>query len=81
MKCLKHTGIKTYIMNEYTIEQINEALEDIETMDHETMCRLWRFGGNEIYFRNDLPTGEAFKRRLFYYFGGFTPEISKKIGW
>lgn len=68
-------------MTEYTQEQIQKALDEIETLSHETMCRMWRFGSNEIYFRKDLPTGEAFRKRLFDHFGGFTSEISKKIGW
>lgn len=71
------------IMEEYTEQQIKSALDRIEKMDHYTMCRLWRFApaGSEIYFRSDLPTGESFKNRLFQHFGGFTPEISKELGW
>lgn len=62
--------------------EIQQALERIEAMDHYTLCKLWRFApaGSEIYFRSDLPTGEAFKNRLFHHFGGFTPEISKDLG-
>jgi hypothetical protein len=68
--------------NEYTQQKIDNALKEIETMDRYTMCRLWRFSplGSEIYFRSDLPTGEAFKNRLFVHFGGFTSEISKQLG-
>jgi hypothetical protein len=68
---------------EFTEQQINDALKRIAGMDHYTMCRLWRFApsGSEIYFRRDLPTAQAFKDRLFQYFGGFTPEISKSLGW
>jgi hypothetical protein len=68
---------------EYTEKQIEEALVRINSMDHFTMCRYWRFAplGTEIYFRSDLPTGEAFKERLFNHFGGFTPEISKDLDW
>jgi hypothetical protein len=68
---------------EFTDEQIADALKRIEEMDHFTMCRLWRFApeGSEIYFRSDLPTGDAFKERLYGHFGGFTPEISKELGW
>jgi len=70
-------------MTDYTEQEIQEALARIETMDHYTMCRLWRFApaGSEIYFRSDLPTGKAFKNRLFQHFGGFTSEISKELGW
>lgn len=68
---------------EYTPKDIEDALKKIEDMDQYTMCKLWRYAptGSEIYFRSDLPTGEAFKNRLFKHFGGFTPEISKSIGW
>ena len=70
-------------MIEYSEEQIQGALGRIASMDQYTMCRLWRFAptGSEIYFRSDLPTGLAFKERLFTFFGGFTPEISKELGW
>jgi hypothetical protein len=71
-------------MKTYTEEEIKAAIERIESMDHYTMCKLWRFspcGEENIYFRSDLPTGEAFKNRLFQHFGGFTPEISKSLGW
>ncbi len=68
---------------EFTQQQIDDALKEIETLDHYTMCKYWRFGceDDKLYFRSDLPTGEAFKTRLFTHFGGFTPEISKSLGW
>lgn len=68
---------------EYTKEQIEEALKRIEQMEHYAMCRIWRFApsGTEILFRSDLPTGPDFQKRLFQHFGGFTPEISKSLGW
>ena len=70
-------------MKTITKEEIESALKSIESMDHFTMCRLWRFApaGSEIYFDSTLPTGEAFKKRLFEHFGGFTPEISKELRW
>ena len=68
-------------MKEYTEEEVQKALQEIESMDHYTMCNLWRFGGNPIYFRSDLPTAKAYNDRLFVHFGGFTPEISKSLGW
>ena len=70
-------------MKEFAEQQIEDALITIASMDHYTMCRFWRFApiGSDIYFRSDLPTGVAFKERLFGHFGGFTPEISKDLGW
>lgn len=70
--------------NEFTKEQIDKALEEISKMNHMTMARLWRFtptGANDLYLRFDLPTGQAFSDRLFKHFGGFTPDLSKTIGW
>ena len=66
-----------------TDEEIQQALKEIDSLDHYTMCKYWRFApaGTELYFRSDLPTGEAFKNRLFNHFGGFTPAISKSLGW
>lgn len=67
---------------EFTQQEIEEALAEIETLDHYDMCRMWRFGeAKPIYLRNDIPTGAAFSKRLFQHFGGFTPEISKSLGW
>lgn len=71
------------MMKDYTEQEIAEALAGIDAMDQFTMCKLWRFApaGSEIYFRSDLPTGEAFRNRLFVHFGGFTPDISKALYW
>jgi hypothetical protein len=66
---------------DYTEEQIKTAIEEIEKMDHTLMCMLWRFGGNPIYFDSTTESGRFFKEKLFTRYGGFTPEISKKIGW
>lgn len=68
-------------MENFTQEQIDQALIEIENMDQETMCRLWRFQPvGSIYFNKDIATYSAFHRRLFLDFGGFTAEISKQIG-
>ena len=51
---------------------------EIDSMSHYAMCRTWKFSG----FGNPLlmgPTGEYFSERLFEHFGGFTPEISKRL--
>jgi len=52
----------------------------IDAMSHRELCSLWRHGDSG----NKLLQGEAgayLKDRLFNHFGGFTPEISKSIGW
>lgn len=65
---------------EFTTSEVDKALEDIEKMDRITMASLWRNApSGDIYFRNDIPTGEAFRKRFFEKLGGFTPEISKQI--
>lgn len=56
--------------------------QEIDILSHEDMCRHWRFGsGKRQWFDITNPLSEYFKKRLFDHFGGFTPEISKRIGW
>lgn len=52
----------------------------IDAMSHYELCRLWRFAeiGNPLL---QGKTGDYFSYRLFKHFGGFTPEISKSLGW
>ena len=53
----------------------------INAMTHEEMCYLWRFSPTgHPYFDTTKPYAEVFEERLFKHFGGFTPEISKKMG-
>lgn len=61
--------------------EITRQIEEINAMSHEAMCRLWRFAPpGHPWFRNDLPFFQVFNERL-QSLGGFTPEISKRIGW
>ena len=58
------------------------VIDKINNMGHEEMCKLWRFApSGHPYFDTTKPYHEIFKERLFKHFGGFTPEISKRIGW
>ena len=69
---------------EYTEKEIAEIKAKIDNMTHLDMCYMWRFtdsSAESIYFNSTLPFAEYFKDRLFKHFGGFTPEISKEIGW
>ena len=52
----------------------------IDTLSHYAMCVLWRFAdtGNPM-LQDEI--GQYFKNRLFDHYGGFTPEISKQLGW
>ena len=65
-----------------TQDEINAEIEKIQNLDHYEMCRLWRFSASgHPWFYSSKPFAEVFKKRLFEHFGGFTPEISKSIGW
>ena len=67
-------------MKEYTKEEMDEIKSEIDNLDHEEMCILWRYApSGHIYFDSTLPFAEYFKDRLYNHFGGFTPEISKRI--
>ncbi len=65
------------------MEKITEEMKaEIDQLTHYDMCYMWRFHkGNPVYFDSRNPAAEYFKQRLFNHFGGFTPEISKSIGW
>lgn len=65
---------------QYTPEQQKE-IDLINKLTREEMCHLWRFSpSGHKYFDSNLPYYEVFKKRLGE-FGGFSPEISKGIGW
>lgn len=64
-----------------TDEEIKDWKENIDKMSQREMARLWRFApsGHPV-FQSDLPLSDYFDKR-FKELGGFTPEISKSIGW
>lgn len=66
---------------ELTKEELERWIKAINNYSHSEMASLWRFAptGHPIFDRR-LPLYEIFKKR-FDEFGGFTPEISKDIGW
>jgi len=53
---------------------------DIELMSHVQLCWAWRFLPSEDD-RIQGDNGKRLQERLFKEFGGFTPAISKQIGW
>ncbi len=70
-------------MTKLTDKEIADYTAKIEAMSQLDMCRLWRFGGGtggDVYFRSDSPIWPIFKAR-FDKLGGFTPAISKQLGW
>jgi len=72
----------------YSQEEIDEMQKLIESMAQYEMCSAWRFHpSGDPLFRNDLiasdgrSLGDTYHERLFKHFNGFTPEISKSLGW
>jgi hypothetical protein len=51
---------------------------EIDNMSQYEMCRIWRFGGRDDLLRDS--TG-AYFREVLTKKSGFTPEISKLLGW
>ncbi len=63
-----------------TDEEIKE-IEKINQMTQREMASLWRFSpSGHLYFDTSKPYWTVFDKR-FKELGGFTPEISKSIGW
>jgi len=61
---------------------LDELKAEVDKLSHFEMCKMWRSGNaNPAYFDNTNPISKYFSDRLFGHFGGFTPEISKQIGW
>jgi len=63
---------------------MNEKIKaEIDALTQEDACRIWRFAPSEHHFlggAEDQETRNYFVAR-FHSLGGFTPEISKKLGW
>ena len=60
--------------------EVQAIIEKINQMGHYEMCSLWRFApSGHPYFDKTLPYSEIYRKRLFGHFGGFTPEISKRL--
>ena len=65
---------------ELTPEQLKE-IEIINSMSRVAIAHLWRFAPpGHPYFDNTKPFYPILKKR-FEELGGFSPEISKEIGW
>lgn len=62
-------------------EQVDLDLEKISKMPHKAMASLWRFApAGHRYFVRGSEQDKAFVQR-FNAFGGWTPGLSKQIGW
>ena len=76
------TDINTNISK--TLDKQKQDLEivKIQNMSHMDMCKLWRKApSGHPYFDMTLSYFKVFEDHLMGHFGGFTPEISKEIGW
>ena len=61
--------------------EIEKHKRIIDSMSQVDMARKWRFASMEHpYFDTTLPLFDYFSAR-FDKLGGFTPAISKQIGW
>lgn len=64
-----------------TDEKYQQEVNKINSMTQYEMAKLWRFApSGHPYFDAELPYYEIFSKR-FAELGGFTPEISKDLGW
>lgn len=71
---------REHVVDEALLKQQRE-IDKINAMTHLEMARRYRFAvDGDPYFDNTLPYYEVFNER-FKMLGGFTPEISKEIGW
>ena len=58
-----------------------ELKQEIDDMSQEEMARHWRFDRiPSRYFGTSLEVGDYFQK-VFKEKGGFTPEISKRLGY
>ena len=72
-----------YLEDLGTSEQTPEekTIENINNMSRYEMASLYRNApSGHPYFDTTLPYNEVFRKR-FSELGGFSPEISKSIGW
>ena len=62
-------------------EEETKTIERINKMSQYEMCSLWRHAQvGHPYFDTTKPFSKVFEKR-FHELGGFTPEISRAIGW
>jgi len=66
-------------MPDYTLTPEKKKL--IDDMSQYEMARIWRFGDTTNNNFTQGETGDYFKEVFFNQKGGFTPEISKSLGW
>ena len=55
------------------------TVESVKQLSRYDACRIWRFAESG-YLQTGCPVSDAFVEH-FKALGGFTPEISKSLGW
>jgi len=69
-------------MPELSDTEVEEWKRRIYKMSHEELARLYRFApSGDPLFVTGTELWECFRKRFIEELGGFTPEISKAIGW
>lgn len=68
-------------MSEQETEELRKLwLEKLEHKTHAELAHLWRFSPIGSFIFTDEKVYKKFKER-FDSFGGWTPSISKTVGW
>jgi len=67
-------------MENITIDELTELIRQIDDMSQIELCQLWRHAPSGNKYISGL-AGKYFTDRLYKHFDGFTPTISKTIGW
>ena len=80
VKC-PYCGKEQNNKKENTMNERKRVIEEINSLSHLEMARLWRFApSGHTFFDADLPYYKVFAAR-FTELGGMTPTVSKTIGW
>ena len=59
-------------------KEVVDGKRQIDAMSQKDMARMWRFTpAGHPFFITGTPLADYFKEK----FKGFTPELSKRIGW
>ena len=66
-------------MEENAVKLDTKLKKEIDEMSQYNMAYIWRFGGRDDLLGGDM--GKYYRKVFFEEKGGFTPEISKSLGW
>ena len=78
---MNHNKPPPLVDEEHTAEMQKAIIDGINAMTHEEIAHLWRYApSGHIYFDSRFPYYAVLKAR-FDKLGGWTPSVSRKIGW